>query len=613
MAVSIYFHRRNSAVIRIYHKIFIMKLLYFSSIFFCSFILVPLQAQEKEALADSTYQKAMQHFMGGEVSTATGYFEQVVVLRAQTDSSKLINCFSNLGRCYAEMGRKEEAWSSYQTAFRLSKKFNNEKSLGYLFNNMGVLEEEQGHPNEAKMYFENGVEVSRKAGNDGSEALCHESLAIHFGKQQDYAQSEKHFVAAFEIYERTNNLPMVSSVLINLGMLASEQKKDSEAIEWLEQSRKIANRLGNYAHVVTAVNGLTQLYLDNGQSKKALQLTNEISPLMDSVELLPVQRDYYQSLSEVYKANGMWQKAFEASNRYYTLRDSVFSEQQKETLVELKTRYEVAEKEQELIFQKAVNQQQRIWQWALGIGLILTGFLAFNWWRAFQNKSRLNVQIRTEQQRSDELLLNILPPAVAEELKTNNAVVARRFENATVLCTDFQDFTGIVSRLRPEQLVQLLDEYFRGFDDITTKFGIEKIKTMGDAYMCVGGLPDASAGTSVHVLRAALAMRDWVNTINKRNMADGKPYFHCRIGLHVGPVVAGIVGKKKFVYDIWGDTVNTATRMEQYGAIDEVNISNTVFQVVVEEPGFQFEYRGEIEVKGKGKLGMYFAREKTPD
>jgi len=202
---------------------------------------------------------------------------------------------------------------------------------------------------------------------------------------------------------------------------------------------------------------------------------------------------------------------------------------------------------------------------------------------------------------------------VAEELKTNNAVVARRFENATVLCTDFQDFTGIVSRLRPEQLVQLLDEYFRGFDDITTKFGIEKIKTMGDAYMCVGGLPDASAGTSVHVLRAALAMRDWVNTINKRNMADGKPYFHCRIGLHVGPVVAGIVGKKKFVYDIWGDTVNTATRMEQYGAIDEVNISNTVFQVVVEEPGFQFEYRGEIEVKGKGKLGMYFAREKTPD
>lgn len=591
-----------------------MKHLYKTSIciFFGCFAMLPLKAQDQEALADSTYKKAMHHFMGGEVSTAIGYFEQVIGLRAKTDSSRLINCFSNLGRCYAEMGRKEDAWSSYQVALRLAKKFNNEKGLGYLYNNMGLLEEEQNHHSEAKVYFEEGLKVSQKVGNSGSEALCHESLAIYWGNQKNYEDSEKHLVAAFEIYERSNNLPMISSVLLNLGMLASEQKKNAEAIDWLEQGRKIAQRLGNYAHVVVAANGLAQLYLENGQSQKALQLSMEVIPMLDSVELLPVQRDFYQNLGEIYKANGMWQKAFDASKQYHILRDSLFSEQQQEALVELKTQYEVAEKEQELVFQKAVIQQQRIWQWALGIGLVLAGLLAFNWRRAFRNKSRLNRIIRAEQQRSDELLLNILPPAVAKELKENNVVEARRFEKTTVLCTDFQDFTGLVSELNPEELVQLLDEYFQGFDDITTQYGIEKIKTMGDAYMCAGGLPEPSSGTPADTLRTALEMRGWVSTLNQKKLAEGRPFFNCRIGLHVGPVVAGVVGKKKFVYDIWGDTVNTATRMEQYGSINEVNISSTLFHELKEVPGFQFEYRGELEVKGKGKLGMYFAREQSP-
>lgn len=582
----------------------------FSLLCFWCVSVLPLGAQNQEALADSTYKTAMRHFMGGEVSTAIGYFEQVIALRAKSDSSKLINTFNNLGRCYAEMGRKEDSWSSYQTSLRLAKKFNNEKGLGYLYNNMGLLEEEQGHHSEAKMYFEEGLKVSQKVGNAGSEALCNESLAIYWGNQKNYVESEKHLVAAFEIYERSNNLPMISSVLLNLGMLASEQGKNAEAIDWLEQGRKIAQRLGNHAHVVVAANGLAQLYLDNGQSKKALQLINEVVPVLDSVELLPVQKDFYHNLSEVYKANGKWQQAFEATTQYNLIRDSLFSEEQKAALVELKTQYEVAEKEQELSFQKTVIQQQRIWQWALGVGLVLAGLLAFNWRRAFRNKSRLNRLIRAEQERSDELLLNILPPAVARELKEKNVVGARRFEQATVLCTDFQDFTGIVSELNPEELVKLLDEYFQGFDEITTQYGIEKIKTMGDAYMCAGGLPEPSSGTPADTLRTALAMRHWVNSLNQKKVAEGMPFFNCRIGLHVGPVVAGVVGKKKFVYDIWGDTVNTATRMEQYGTINEVNISSTLFQELKDVPEFEFEYRGELEVKGKGKLGMYFARER---
>jgi class 3 adenylate cyclase len=178
----------------------------------------------------------------------------------------------------------------------------------------------------------------------------------------------------------------------------------------------------------------------------------------------------------------------------------------------------------------------------------------------------------------------------------------------TVICTDFQDFTGIANTLSPEELVQLLDEYFQAFDTITTKFGVEKIKTMGDAYMCAGGLPDPSEGAPIAVMQAAIAMRDFVIDLRNKKMQQGLPFFNCRIGVHTGPVIAGIVGSKKFVYDIWGDTVNTATRMEQYGAIDKINVSEATHELLVEREEVAFDYRGVLEVKGKGGTGMYFVK-----
>lgn len=567
-----------------------------------------LLAQDQVALADSTEKIAFSHFKTGDVQTASGLFEQVIALRSNTDSSRLLSVFTNLGRCYAEMGRKEDAWTTYQTTLRLAMKLGKEKGLGYLYNNIGILEEEQGNNEQAAIYFHKGLEVSQRVGNVGSEALCHESLGIFYATQNDYAQSEKHLIRALEIYEKSGEVPLVATVQCNLGALAAKQKKDGEAIEWFEQSIATSRRAGSYSYMLEVAASMAQVYLDSKQTEKALQSLRAMDPVLDSVEQLPPLSNYYQSLGMAYQAAGNWQKAYDATARYHTLRDSLFSQEQKMALDNLKTQYEVAEKDQELTLQKATIARQRQWQWALAIGLVLVGLLALNWWRAFRYKSRVNRIIRVEQKRSDDLLLNILPSSIADELKANNRVEARRFEEVTVICTDFQDFTGIAGRLTPEQLVKLLDEYFRGFDEITTRFGIEKIKTMGDAYMCTGGLPDPAVGTPAETLRTALAMRNLVTEMGERKSAAGEPYFNCRIGLHTGPVVAGIVGQKKFVYDIWGDTVNTATRMEQYGAVGEVNLSSTTQQLLADDEQFQFEYRGEIEVKGKGKIGMYFAR-----
>lgn len=217
------------------------------------------------------------------------------------------------------------------------------------------------------------------------------------------------------------------------------------------------------------------------------------------------------------------------------------------------------------------------------------------------NKNRM---IEEERRRSEELLLNILPLELANELKASGTAQARNYEQVTVLFTDFKDFTKISERLSPKQLVDEIDYCFRAFDDIVGKYNIEKIKTIGDAYLCAGGIPIASTHDPLKVVRAALEIQHFMEKIKIDRSGTDKPYFEIRIGIHTGPLVAGVVGSKKFAYDIWGDTVNTAARMEQNSEPGKVNISEATFQLV--KSHFTCTHRGKLYAKNKGEIDMYF-------
>jgi len=210
--------------------------------------------------------------------------------------------------------------------------------------------------------------------------------------------------------------------------------------------------------------------------------------------------------------------------------------------------------------------------------------------------------ISREKRRPESLLLNILPSETAKELKLKGKVDAVKFDEVTVLFTDFVEFSKSAEHIEPEQLVKSIDFYFKGFDEITTKHGLEKIKTIGDSYMCACGLPTATKTHARNVINAAKEMIELVE--NEKNKTDGLIHFEVRIGVHSGPVVAGIVGIKKWQYDIWGDTVNIASRMESNSAPGMINLSETTYHQIKDE--FQCEYRGEIEVKNRGELKMYF-------
>jgi class 3 adenylate cyclase len=215
-----------------------------------------------------------------------------------------------------------------------------------------------------------------------------------------------------------------------------------------------------------------------------------------------------------------------------------------------------------------------------------------------------NMSLAMEQQKSEKLLLNILPRETAEELKHTGAARSRQFDSVTILFSDFKNFTLASERMSPEELVNEIHRYFSYFDSIMEKYGLEKIKTIGDAYMCAGGIPDENTTHASDVIRAAIDMQQYVANLKKEKIAAGEIFFEIRIGIHTGPVVAGIVGTKKFAYDVWGDTVNLASRMESSGEVGRVNISATTYKLV--KDSFPCEYRGKVSAKNKGEIDMYF-------
>lgn len=214
--------------------------------------------------------------------------------------------------------------------------------------------------------------------------------------------------------------------------------------------------------------------------------------------------------------------------------------------------------------------------------------------------SRQMRDLEAERARSEELLLNVLPPSIAERLKNDAQLIADGFERVSVLFADIVGFTKMSARLAPEELVRRLNLVFSSFDDLVDKLKLEKIKTIGDAYMCAGGLHSLEYDHAQAVAEMALAMK---RRLHEFSADFGEP-LDIRIGIHTGPVVAGVIGKKKFIYDVWGDTVNTASRMESHAEPGAIQVTESSYELLKDT--YEFEPRGSIEIKGKGAMRTFY-------
>lgn len=221
-----------------------------------------------------------------------------------------------------------------------------------------------------------------------------------------------------------------------------------------------------------------------------------------------------------------------------------------------------------------------------------------------KNLRKINNELHTSNRKNEELIYNILPHEIAEELREKGEVEPRIYKNVTVMFTDFFEFTKTAEKLTAIQLVRDLDEYFTVFDRIIEKYELEKLKTIGDAYMCVSGIPQEREDHAIRMIKAAIDIRDAVELMFEERSAKGKDAWHIRIGIHSGSAVAGIIGESKFSFDIWGDNVNTAARMESSSEPGKINISETTYQIIQKQ--VECTFRGKVEAKNKGEMNMYF-------
>lgn len=365
---------------------------------------------------------------------------------------------------------------------------------------------------------------------------------------------------ALALARETGDKKSEAEIAFFRGDIALRLKREVAAITHFSQAREVANAAGLPELSLQAVEQLEELTARRGDFRSAYTWSRERAELLQA------------------KAR---RAAEEQRQKQATMQAELSAEKKRAT---------------------------RIWMAALAGLIFFISVLSYFRQRANRRTrgelAEKNAMIEEKRRRSEQLLLNILPKAVAAELTITNKVTARRYEQATIMFVDFVNFTQAAERLEPEMLVKELDFCFSRFDTIIGRYRIEKIKTVGDAYICASGLSDQNENPA-DMISAGLEIQAFLQNLKAERAATGRAYFEARIGIHCGPVVAGVVGLKKFAYDIWGDTVNTAARMEEACEPGRVNVSGAAQAIARQE--FQWEYRGKIATKNKDGLEMYYA------
>src|ERR1039458_3549193 len=442
-------------------------------------------------------------------------------------------------------------------------------------------------------------------GNKKGMAFAYNNIGSVYLDQANYPEALKNQFLALKIREELGDKNGIANSNGNLGNINFKQGNYSEALKSYFVVLKIKEELGDKDALTAAYLNIGETYIKEKKYNDASLYLNKGLTLAKERGILDWIRNSYEFLTELDSSQGNFSKALEHYKLYITIRDSLVNTDPTKKTVALQMNYDFGKKQDSLNAVQAKKdavaaveiKKQRQQKIGLLGGLAIMVVFAFIFFRQRNN-------IKAGKKKSDELLLNILPEEVAEELKQKGYADAREIVEASVMFTDFKDFTRISEKMTPSELVKEIDYCFSAFDNIIHKHGIEKIKTIGDAYMCAGGLPVANKTHAEDTVKAALEIRDFMANHNKEKIAKGELPFEIRIGINTGPVVAGIVGVKKFAYDIWGDTVNLASRMESSGKEGEVNITGSTFELVNDK--FNCAYRGKIQTKNKGEVDMYF-------
>lgn len=583
------------------------------------------------------------------------YQKALIITRETDDKRNMISNLRNLGRLYTELSDFPKSMENYSQALQLSKKIDDQTLIMTVHKDFGWMTQRFSNYPLALENYQKALRICEKSGDKQNAADILRFIGMLYG---DLGNTDKalHFMnRSLESYIQLQNQEYISDLLSGIGNIYMGLLKYNKSLEYYNRSSEIKKKLNdelglayNYANIAFLYQLLSDYATAIKYHKNSLLIFNKFQNkygellyykdmgnliqnapdnILLSIDINPAHRyqtaiDYEKRalklaedindpvqkggvlnfLIPAYEKQGDFKSAYYSLQNNVMLNDSIRGQSVKEEIVRKEVQYDFEKKSD---VAKAEQEKKDIIQRTVRNSLI-AGLSAFFLFSVIIYRQRNKV--KKEKKRSDDLLLNILPEEIAEELKTTGTSEAKHFENVSIMFTDFKNFTKLSEKISSKELIEELNYCFKAFDEIIVKYGVEKIKTIGDSYMAVCGLPVLQENHAKKMTEAALEIRDFIEDYKQKRQKEGKSFFEMRIGINSGEVVAGIVGIKKFAYDIWGDAVNTASRMESNGVAGKVNISETTYNLVKND--FDFQHRGEIGTKGKGNINMYFVEHK---
>jgi len=531
------------------------------------------------------YTKALQSFQ-----QSLDYFSQA------KDQQGIAYATSNLGAVYDALGNYDLALEHYLEAARINESLDNKEEIASNYNNIGSIHSSQNNFEIAFEYFTKAITIFEELDSKEGLSYTYSNLGHFFSHYNYIDEAYGFYLKALRLNVELDNKVDLANSFNNIAHIFEQKENYDKAVEYYENALMIYQELDNLKGAINITNNLGTIEFKRRNFERALELHISAFEASKTLNYNKGLESSIFNLSMDYEALGRTAEAIDFKSLYIELQKVIFSEEQNENIANAQIVYETEKKDAE-IEQKAEEikeQSARVKRQLIVIGIAIAIIFTV---------ACLGYLIHKERQKSEKLLLNILPKKVADDLKTHGKTEPENFENCSVFFSDIVGFTSTSETLEPKYLIEELSDIFTTFDSIMESYGCERIKTIGDAYMAVSGMPVPEEKHAENMIDASLDILDALKKRGERAEIN----WRIRIGINSGNIVGGVVGVKKYLYDVFGDTINTASRMESNSEPMRLNISSSTYDIIKDRTDkYSFTEREPLDVKGKGLLKMYF-------
>ncbi len=595
---------------------------------------------DKSGVAQALNIKGLVEFDRGSYDEALEFHLKALALRERLgDKRAQARSLNNIGIVYRHQGKYELAVEYYTKSLVLKESIGDKKGMASSMSNIATVYSLQGKYEAALEYELKSLDIEQELRNVRGLAVSLSNIGAIYMKQNKLDRALEYFNKSLLLKKDLGDSDGMIPTLTNIGAVYRRQGNTTKAVQFYRQALELTRLQGNKDGEIFCHIEIAELYKQTGNFLTALDYAQRALATAENIGARPRESELLQQMAELYRLMGSHQEALATYKRFIALRDSIVSAESVLNIAKMRAKYESDRKDQEIQLLNKTQEVQRLTVNSLAVGIAFLVMLSMVLVRMYRQRKRSeqnlrekneeilrqqkilqdqtveielanttlqekNVELEAAHERSEQLLLNVLPEPIAQRLKSGERTIADYYESVTVLFADIVGFTNVSANTTPERLVEGLNTLFVRFDELARKYGLEKIKTIGDAYMVAGGLPQRSHDHCERVALFALEMLRLSGSSSTLSNINHLDTFALRIGMHTGSAIAGVIGTSKFSYDLWGDTVNIASRMETYGVAGKIHTSDAVFAQLNRQ--YIFEERGVLDIKGKGTMNTYF-------